>query len=145
MASRPGRRVGESGTREAVLQAARHSFATVGFARTTIRAVAAAAGVDPALVMQFHGSKHGLLRNATGLPFDPAPAVEAIADGSRSGVGARLAAQLTRIADDEELRAVLVARVRVAATEAEGAALVRRQLADDLVLPLVRRLDVDQA
>jgi len=43
-----------------ILQAAREQFADAGFERTTIRSVAAAAGVDPALVMQHFGSKEGL-------------------------------------------------------------------------------------
>lgn len=57
---RPGRRPGTSTTRQDVLAAARARFATDGFAATTIRAVAQDAGVDPALVMQFFGSKNEL-------------------------------------------------------------------------------------
>lgn len=51
-------------THEAILVAARESLAARGFERTTIRAVAAAAGVDPALVMQHFGSKDGLFAAA---------------------------------------------------------------------------------
>lgn len=47
-------------TEAAILSAARRLFAERGFERTTIRAVAAAACVDPALVMQHFGSKDGL-------------------------------------------------------------------------------------
>jgi len=47
-------------TEAAILDAARALFAEVGFERTTIRAVAGRAGVDPALVMQYYGSKDGL-------------------------------------------------------------------------------------
>ncbi len=47
-------------TEGAILAAARELFAHDGFERTTIRAVAAGAGVDPALVMQYFGSKEGL-------------------------------------------------------------------------------------
>ena len=47
-------------TEAAILAAARELFAEVGFERTTIRAVAGRAGVDPALVMQHFGSKEGL-------------------------------------------------------------------------------------
>ena len=43
-----------------ILEAARELFAETGFERTTIRAVAARAGVDPALVMQHFGNKEGL-------------------------------------------------------------------------------------
>jgi AcrR family transcriptional regulator len=52
-------------TETAILDAARELFAGQGFERATIRAVAARAGVDPALVMQYFGSKEGLFAAAT--------------------------------------------------------------------------------
>lgn len=52
-------------TEAAILEAARGLFADTGFERTTIRAVASAAGVDPALVMQHFGSKENLFTEAT--------------------------------------------------------------------------------
>ncbi len=51
-------------TEAAILDAARALFAETGFERATIRAVAAGAGVDPALVMQHFGSKEGLFAAA---------------------------------------------------------------------------------
>ena len=47
-------------TEAAILDAARELFAEVGFEKTTIRSVAAKAGIDPALVMQYYGNKEGL-------------------------------------------------------------------------------------
>lgn len=54
-------------TREAILDAARAGFSTQGFERTTIRGVAEQAGVDPALVMHYFGSKQQLFVAATQL------------------------------------------------------------------------------
>jgi len=51
-------------TQQRILAAARELFAARGFERTTIRAVAAAAGVDPALVMQHFGNKQALFSRA---------------------------------------------------------------------------------
>ena len=51
-------------TEIAILEAARQLFAEAGFERATIRAVAARAGIDPALVMQYYGSKEGLFAAA---------------------------------------------------------------------------------
>jgi AcrR family transcriptional regulator len=44
-------------TRAAILQAARERLAAHGYDRTTIRAVAADAGIDPSMVMRYFGSK----------------------------------------------------------------------------------------
>ena len=51
-------------TDAAILKAAQQLFAETGFERTTIRGVAALAGIDPALVMQHYGSKEGLFAAA---------------------------------------------------------------------------------
>ena len=51
-------------TERCILQEARRLFAEVGFERATIRGVAQRTGVDPALVMQYFGSKEGLFASA---------------------------------------------------------------------------------
>ena len=48
-----------------ILEAARASFAVNGYAGTTVRAVARAADVDPALVHHYYGTKESLLDAAT--------------------------------------------------------------------------------
>ncbi|WP_327712158.1 TetR family transcriptional regulator [Streptomyces sp. NBC_00464] len=58
-------------TEARILDSARGLFAAKGFDRTTIRAVAASAGVDPALVMQYFGSKRGLFTQAVQAPSAP--------------------------------------------------------------------------
>ena len=143
MGTRGGRRAGESGSREAIAVAARGLFATVGYPRTTIRTVASQAGVDPALVMHFYGSKEGLFRAATAMPFDPAPLVEKLS-ADRTTVGKRLAGFLISAWEDDDTRAVFLARVRAAASEPEAAAVVRDQIAGELVAPLAERLGVDR-
>jgi AcrR family transcriptional regulator len=57
---RRGRRSGANQTREAILDAARASFAKYGYSGATIRKIAQDAGVDAALVMQFYSSKEYL-------------------------------------------------------------------------------------
>ncbi|MFI1000702.1 TetR/AcrR family transcriptional regulator [Streptomyces galbus] len=59
-------------TEERVLDRARALFAERGFERTTIRAVAAAAEVDPALVMQYFGTKRNLFEQAVRAVPEPA-------------------------------------------------------------------------
>ncbi|MEV6322234.1 TetR family transcriptional regulator [Nocardia sp. NPDC051787] len=69
--TRTGRRPGQSGAREAILAAARARFADVGFDKTSIRAVATDAGVDPALVHHYFGTKQQLFAAVVELPVDP--------------------------------------------------------------------------
>jgi AcrR family transcriptional regulator len=57
-------------TRTAILQAARARFAADGFERTTIRAVAADARIDPSMVMRYYGSKRGLFAAATSVDLE---------------------------------------------------------------------------
>src|ERR1700736_1878712 len=54
-------------TRAAILDIARSQFGDHGFERTTIRSIASEAGVDPALVMHYFGSKAGLFAAAARL------------------------------------------------------------------------------
>jgi AcrR family transcriptional regulator len=50
--------------RQAILAAARHRFTHDGYERTTVRAVASDAGVDPSMVMRYYQSKEGLFSAA---------------------------------------------------------------------------------
>jgi AcrR family transcriptional regulator len=58
-------------TKAAILAAARMQFGTSGFEKTTIRSVAAEAGVDPALVMHYFGNKDGLFAAVSQLDISP--------------------------------------------------------------------------
>lgn len=69
--ARSGRRPGNSGAREAILAAARVRFSEVGFDKTSIRAVASDAGVDPALVHHYFGTKQELFGAVVQLPVNP--------------------------------------------------------------------------
>lgn len=102
-------------TKEAILNAARARFATDGYERATIRAIAADAGIDPAMVMRYYGNKEKLF--AAAAEFDlRLPDLTAMPRGS---VGTRLAEHLLeRWESDDTLRALLRAAVtnEIAAT-----------------------------
>lgn len=68
---RPGRPAGTSDTRERILTRARELFARNGIGNTSIRSIAAAAEVDPALVHHYFGSKEQLFAAAVHIPIDP--------------------------------------------------------------------------
>jgi AcrR family transcriptional regulator len=88
--SRSGRRPGNSGSRERILAAARASFADAGFDATTIRGIAEAAGVDPALVRHYFGSKEHLFVVALEFPVDPAEFVPRLLEPGIDGLGERI-------------------------------------------------------
>src|SRR5919199_4934959 len=86
-----GRRPGATTTREAILEAARHLFATRGYDGTTIRGIAAGAGVDPALVHHFFGAKDELFLTVLQMPETVLSQVPALLAGDLGSAGERLA------------------------------------------------------
>jgi AcrR family transcriptional regulator len=95
-------------TRSAILAAARERFAADGYERATIRSIAADAGIDPAMVMRYYGSKERLF--AAAADFDlRLPDVTAM---PRTEVGIRIVEHfLNRWEEDETLMALLRATV----------------------------------
>ena len=89
-APRVGRRPGRASTRATVLAAARACFAQDGFAATTIRRVAADAGVDPSQVMQFFGSKDDLFAAAMAVPASALRRFDTAFEGPGEHLGERV-------------------------------------------------------
>lgn len=77
-------------TAEAILAAARTAFGDLGFDRATIRGIAAGAGVDPALVHHYFGTKADLYARAIALPVSPSQVVAGVFTGEPSGLGERM-------------------------------------------------------
>jgi AcrR family transcriptional regulator len=69
--ARPGRRQGESRTKETIIDAARAEFLEHGYTATTIRSVARRAEVDPALIYHYFTDKPTLYTATLNLPADP--------------------------------------------------------------------------
>lgn len=67
----PGRPTGTSDTKETILSCARELFARNGFKNTSVWLIAAAAGVDAALVHHYFGTKQQLFAAAVHIPIDP--------------------------------------------------------------------------
>jgi AcrR family transcriptional regulator len=124
-------------TRAAIVAAARERFAADGYERATIRAIAADAGVDPALVMRYHGNKEALF--AAAAEFDlRLPDLAAL---PRTKLGAALVEHfLARWDGDGTLKALL----RAAATNATAAERMRRIFAAQ-VGPALARVCADSA
>jgi AcrR family transcriptional regulator len=140
-----GRRKGESGTREAILTAARSLFAERGYDRTSLRAIAGEAEVDPALVTHFFGSKQRLFVEVVEFPFDPAEVLPGVLAGDLEHVGMRLAELLVSVLENPEARARVTGVVRAAASEPEAARMVRELLMREVWIPAAALLGVDDA
>lgn len=85
-----GRRPGTGSTRQVVLDAAKARFAADGFTATTIRAVAADAGVDPSQVIQFFRSKDELFAAAMAVPASALERFDTVFEGPDEHLGERV-------------------------------------------------------
>jgi AcrR family transcriptional regulator len=142
---RRGRRPGPSGTREAIAQAARRQFAELGFDRTTIRAVATEAGVDPALVLHYFGSKQRLFFEAVGLPFEVSELVEQLQNGPREEVGDRVVRFALGVLSEPDGLARWSGMIRAAASDPAAAEVLREVLTRRIFEPLAEALGSDDA
>jgi AcrR family transcriptional regulator len=142
---RSGRRPGDSGARAAIAHAAGVLFAERGYDRTSLRAIAARAGVDPALVTHYFGSKQRLFVEVVQLPLDPAVVVARLLDGPRDQAGRRLAELILGVLESPDGRARVTGLVRSAASEPEAAALLRQLIETQLVGPIAAALGTDRA
>lgn len=111
-----GRRPGKPDTKEEILTAARVEFARSGYEGATVRSIAAAASVDPSLVLHYFGSKEQLFAAGLDLPLNPATMVRAVFDEGGSEVGERLVATMLTVWDDEP-GSQLLAALRSATAE----------------------------
>lgn len=109
-----------------------------------MRSIALEAGVDPTLVGHFYRSKQGLFDVAIRLPFDPAEVLPRLLTGPQESVGQRLAQFVIELISSDEARLRMVALLRVAATEEEGARRVRELITRDVLTPIAAGLGVDE-
>ena len=138
-----GRRPGAPDTRAEVLAAARTSFAEKGFRGTTIRAVAASAGVDPALVHHYFGSKDDLFLAALEMPVDPRTILAPVVAQGPDGAGERLLRTFLSVWDEPDIQVRLLAVVR-SVLGADGGRLLKDGFIPVVVGPVLAQLVRDR-
>lgn len=116
---RRGRRQGEPVSREAVLAAAKLRFSADGYERTTLRAIADDAHVDPAMVLYLFGSKQDLFRESLRLIIDPQMLVAALSDGE-DDVGTRMVRVYLRIWESPDTGPSMVTMLRSATSNSDA-------------------------
>lgn len=122
---RTGRRKGSPETRREILDSARALFAERGFTGTSIRAVAADAGVDPALVHHYFGTKESLFRAALDVPIDPIVLIARMTEGGPDEVPRRLVDTFLGVWESEETGTAMIGFLRRAMADQESTALLR--------------------
>ena len=138
-----GRRPGSPDTRAAILGAARALFASGGISGTSVRAVAAKAGVDPALVHHYFGSKDDLFVAALALPIDPREVLAPIVAQGPDGAAERLLRTFLSVWDDPEHQLQLMAVAR-SLTDPSGKELMRDGFLKVVIGPLAIALGIDE-
>lgn len=128
--------------RQSILVATREQVETAGVAATTVRDIAGRAGVAPAQIQQYFGSRTELVLTALDLPLDPWKVVGPAVRGGVEGAGERLVRAFVAMWDDPAVRPA-VTRVLTQLLDAQGELLFDGLI--NLVFgPVVRRLHVDQ-
>ncbi|WP_368681608.1 TetR/AcrR family transcriptional regulator [Mycobacterium intracellulare] len=108
---RRGRPSGNSDTRERILASARELFARNGIRNTSIRAVAASAGVDSALVHHYFGTKEQLFAAAVHIPVDPMDVIGPLREVPVEELGYQIPSMLLPLWDSE-IGAAFIATLR---------------------------------
>ncbi len=139
---RRGRPAGNSGTRERILISARELFARNGIRNTSIRAVAAAAGVDSALVHHYFGTKEKLFAAAVHIPIDPMDIIGPLREIPVDELGYRIPSTLLPLWDSE-IGAAFIATLR-SILAGEEISLFRTFIEDVITAEIGPRVDNPQ-
>jgi AcrR family transcriptional regulator len=142
--ARTGRRPGTSSTREQIVAAAARCFAAAGYDATSVRQVAAEAGVDPALVRRFFGGKEPLFTAVASALIDPDRALAAVTAGPPGDAGDRLLSYFLGLLGDVAQPGPFLGLVRAAVTSEHAAGLLRQFLAEKVLGEIAAALGADQ-
>ncbi|HMK99241.1 MAG TPA: TetR family transcriptional regulator [Acidimicrobiales bacterium] len=145
MSPRTGRRAGESGTREAVLEAARERFADLGYDGATIRAIAADAGVDSALVHHFYGTKEQLFAEAVGFPAVPSEVLAKVMEGGLTKLGDSVIRSILTLWETDDGAERIAALLRSAVANESAMRMLREFLTSAILRVVAIRLEVADA
>ncbi|MFV0134448.1 TetR family transcriptional regulator [Streptomyces sp. HMX87] len=138
-------RTQSAGTCDRILTAARAEFSERGYDKTSVRGIAKAAGVDPALVHHYFGTKERVFAAAVEVAFAPAlNAPNAVAEGPLDGVGERLTRFVFGVWENPATRTPLLAIVRSAVNNETAAAVFRRLIATQLLHRIAAQLDLPE-
>jgi AcrR family transcriptional regulator len=143
--ARTGRRPGNQDTREAILRSARAAFADRGFDQASIRQIATGAGVDPALVHHYFGTKDQLFLATVEAPIDPANLLSQVLGGDVQQLPERLVRTFVRVWDDPVTGSAAVALVRSGLQHDWSARMLREFVTTQILRRVLTQLDLAPA
>ncbi|MBO2451505.1 TetR family transcriptional regulator [Actinomadura barringtoniae] len=129
-----------------MLTAARELFAEKGYDGASLRAIARAADVDPALVHHYFGNKEGVFVAAMRFPVEPSELLPMILETPKAELGEAMVRTFLFVWDDPERRAPILAMLRSAMTNERAAVMMREFVTSALLaraaglrdIPLIR-------
>jgi AcrR family transcriptional regulator len=149
--SSPGARAGTTGPRDLrgvlaarILAAARAAFAEHGYSGTTVRAVARAADVDPALVFHYYGSKQNLLDVATTPPPSFLDQIVVAWQTPPAELGRELVRQMLQNWQNPEHEPILRAVMQIAGNEPAIREKLRQMIERSIMGPSAQSLSEDE-
>ncbi len=137
--ARSGRRPGNPDTRQQILDSAREIFAGSGFAKASIRKIAAGAGVDPALVHHYFGSKDELFLATVEVPINPRTVVEQLTAGGADDLGIRMISTILQVWESP-VGTSLIAAVRTAIGDPGSTRALSQFITAEIIARLLRSL-----
>jgi AcrR family transcriptional regulator len=142
------RRRGPKGQRgevaERILSAARSSFAISGYAGTTLRSVADAAEVDPALITYYFSDKAGLLAACLDPPEGLADTVSAAAAAPINRRGLALIEAMLAQWEDPSFAEIFRSIILIAAHEPVAMKRLRELLSETILAAMSEKLNDDE-
>lgn len=124
-------------SRQRIVDAARNRFMREGYDRATVRAIAADAGVDVAMVYYFFGSKEGLFSAATLTgPEHPLHQLATLLDEGPEQIGTRLVRRFLEHWDHGQVFEPFLTLWRAASIQPQA----RQVLHDTLAGPIANRV-----
>lgn len=136
--TRPGRWRSGMESRRRILEASRSLFVRQGYRRATLRAIAAEAGVDPAMVHYFFGTKKRLFTSAMKATERPGSRLAPLIEMGLGDLGPRLVRQFLEAWDGGF--EPLFSLARSTPDDEESASMLRIFLERDVRAPLARAI-----
>lgn len=129
--------------RDAIVDAAQAEFLRSGYDGASIRAIARAAGVDPALVHHYFDNKADLFGEAIASPIRPDRIVAEVLKGPRADIGTGIVRILVTRLDDERAQATVLGLLRTALGHEFAARMLRQFLVREVLHRIADELGLD--